>query len=81
MRTVNLENDRYSASYEAPREDVVKVTLMLPGWQMAELQDAAQAKGISVAALTRSIISDFVSNRQDLGRFSDLECFDSIDDR
>ncbi len=50
---------------EGPPE-VAEISLLLPGWQLAALESAAQARGLTSAQLVRRLLRDFI-DRHDEG--------------
>lgn len=42
-------------------EDVVEVSLLLPGWQMSALEQAAYQRGQTAAEMLRQMLSDFIA--------------------
>ena len=44
--------------------DVAEISLLLPGWQLAALEDAARSRGLTSAQLVHRLLRDFI-NRQD----------------
>jgi hypothetical protein len=46
------------------REDeVVEVSLLLPGWQAAALESAAHARGLTAAEVVRFLLRDFLAEQ------------------
>jgi hypothetical protein len=45
--------------------DVAEISLLLPGWQLAALESAAQARGITSAQLVRRLLRDFIIRHED----------------
>jgi hypothetical protein len=48
--------------------DVVEVSLLLPGWQVAALERAAEQLGLTAAAVVRNLIREFIAARVPPGR-------------
>ena len=42
-------------------EEMTELSVLLPGWQAAELEEAAQAKGLTGGQLVRGLIRDFLA--------------------
>jgi hypothetical protein len=42
--------------------DVVEVPLLLPGWQVTALERAAHQRGLTAAAMVRSLLRDFIAH-------------------
>ena len=51
-------------SAEGP-PDVAEISLLLPGWQLAALENAAQARGLTSAQLVRRLLRDFINRYED----------------
>jgi hypothetical protein len=49
------------SSRKAEEGEVVEIPLLLPDWQVQALEKAALARGLSAAALVRSLIRDFIT--------------------
>jgi hypothetical protein len=45
--------------------EVAEISLLLPGWQFAALQNAAAARGITSAQLVRRLLRDFIDRHGD----------------
>jgi hypothetical protein len=43
-------------------DDVIEVPLLLSGWQMSALEQAAHQKGLTTAALLRGMLREFVQH-------------------
>jgi hypothetical protein len=41
--------------------DIVEVSFLLPGWQVAALEATAHAQGLTTGQMTRRLIQDFFS--------------------
>jgi hypothetical protein len=41
-------------------DDVVELSLLLPGWQLSALEKAARHKGLTTAQMVRSLIRDYL---------------------
>jgi hypothetical protein len=52
--------------------EVAEISLLLPGWQLAALECAAEARGITSAQLVRRLLRDFIIRHED----SELEADD-----
>ena len=48
----------------SPEGDVVEVPLLLPGWQVAALEEAARSEGRTFAEMARGLIRDFLTRRR-----------------
>jgi hypothetical protein len=48
-----------------PEEDFVEVVLLLPGWQVAALQTAAESRGLTTGRLLRRVIRGFLTRVND----------------
>jgi hypothetical protein len=44
-------------------DEVVEVSLLLPGWQASALERAAHARGLTAAEMVRSLLRDFLAVR------------------
>jgi hypothetical protein len=42
-------------------EEMTELAVLLPGWQASELEQAAQAKGLTAGQLVRGLIRDFLA--------------------
>lgn len=42
-------------------EEVVELTLLLPGWQMSRLETLAHQHGMTTAAMVRQLLRDFLT--------------------
>ena len=49
---------------EVPPE-VAEITLLLPGWQLTALENAAEARGMTSAQLVRRLLRDFILRQED----------------
>ena len=45
--------------------DVAEISLLLPGWQLAAIECAAQARGLTSAQLVRRLLRDFLLRQDD----------------
>ncbi len=45
--------------------DVAEISLLLPGWQLTALENAAQARGVTSAQLVRRLLRDFIIRHDD----------------
>lgn len=43
-------------------DDVAELALLLPGWQVAELESLAQARRKTLGQLLRAVIDDYLAN-------------------
>jgi hypothetical protein len=41
-------------------EDVVEISLLLPGWQASVLETVAHQRGVTAAAMVRHLLHDFL---------------------
>jgi hypothetical protein len=46
-----------------PEDEVVEVSLLLPGWQASALESAAFDRGLTAAEMVRSLLRDFLAER------------------
>ena len=46
-----------------PEDEVVEVSLLLPGWQVAALESAAHDGGLTAAEMVRSLVHDFLTDQ------------------
>jgi hypothetical protein len=44
-------------------DEVVEVSLLLPGWQASALERAAHDRGLTAAEMVRSLLRDFLAER------------------
>ena len=44
-------------------DEVVEVSLLLPGWQASALESAAHDRGLTAAEMVRSLLRDFLAER------------------
>lgn len=42
-------------------EDVVELSLLLPGWQVTKLETVAHQRGLTAAAMVRFLLRDFLT--------------------
>jgi hypothetical protein len=63
MRTLDVDAGLAPLPVESPHftADVVEISLLLPGWQAAALESAAQRQGLTTASLVRRLIRDHCS--------------------
>jgi hypothetical protein len=40
--------------------DVAEISLLLPGWQLSVLEDAARSRGLTFGQLVRRLLRDFI---------------------
>jgi hypothetical protein len=45
--------------------DVAEISLLLPGWQLEALENAAEARGLTSAQLVRRLLRDFINRQED----------------
>jgi hypothetical protein len=45
--------------------DVVEIALLLPGWQVAALADAAQDRGQTAGEMLRHVLQDFIMSLEE----------------
>jgi hypothetical protein len=45
-----------------PENEVVEVSLLLPGWQVTALESAAHDRGVTVAEMVRALLRDFLAD-------------------
>ncbi len=45
--------------------DVAEISLLLPGWQLSVLEDAARLRGLTSGQLVRRLLRDFVLRYED----------------
>jgi hypothetical protein len=45
--------------------DVAEISLLLPGWQLAALETAARARGLTSAQLVRRLLREFINRHED----------------
>jgi hypothetical protein len=55
LRTEAAVDDRPSADLE-----VVEIPLLLPGWQVEALENAAHARGVTAAEMLRTVLRQFI---------------------
>ncbi|HVS35349.1 MAG TPA: hypothetical protein VMS17_07175 [Gemmataceae bacterium] len=60
-RIPNLSGEDLGPALMAP--DVVEVPLLLPGWQVAALADAAQDRGLTAGEMLRHLLSNFIQDQ------------------
>ncbi len=53
-------SDEPLASWAVPDADVVEVPLLLPGWQVSALEQAAHQRGLTAAEMVRGVLRDFI---------------------
>jgi hypothetical protein len=46
-----------------PVDEVVEVSLLLPGWQASALERAAHDRGLTAAEMVRSLLRDFLAEQ------------------
>jgi hypothetical protein len=44
--------------------DVAEISLLVPGWQLAALEDAARARGLTSGQLVRRLLRDFIDRHE-----------------
>jgi hypothetical protein len=42
--------------------EVIEVSLLLPGWQVAALESAAHDRGVTAAEMARAVLRDFLAD-------------------
>lgn len=50
-----------------PDEDVAELSLLVPGWQLRALMDAAQRRGQTIGQVLRRFLHQFLSHDQRQG--------------
>jgi hypothetical protein len=45
--------------------EVAEISLLLPGWQLAILESAAEAHGLTSAQLVRRLVRDFIDRQEE----------------
>jgi hypothetical protein len=45
--------------------DVAEISLLLPGWQLAVLEEAARSRGLTSGQLVRRLLRDFINRYED----------------
>ena len=45
------------------KDEVVEVSLLLPGWQVTALESAAHERGLTAAEMVRALLRDFLAER------------------
>ncbi len=45
--------------------DVAEISLLLPGWQLQALENAAEARGVTSAQLVRRLLREFINRQED----------------
>ena len=48
-------------------EEVAELSLLLPGWQAAELATLAGGQGLTLGQLLRRVIEEYLARQSDLG--------------
>jgi len=46
-------------------DEVVEVSLLLPGWQVTALESAAHDRGLTAAEMVRTLVRDFIGDQGD----------------
>lgn len=59
--------------FSAPSEDIVELSLLLPSWQAAELETAAQDRGLTTGQMVRQLIREFFDHLHNFGPQSEYE--------
>jgi hypothetical protein len=49
--------------HEPVPDDVVELSVLLPGWQLAALEQAADCAGITTAQMVRRLVQRFLRNK------------------
>jgi len=44
-------------------DEVVEVSLLLPGWQVTALESAAHERGLTAGEMVRSLVRDFIADQ------------------
>ncbi len=44
-------------------DEIVEVSLLLPGWQMLALESAAHDRGLTAAEMVRALVRDFLADQ------------------
>jgi hypothetical protein len=62
MLSISSEKDAHlpAADFRSLADDVVELSLLLPGWQAGALEKAAQRQGVTTAQLVRSLVRKFL---------------------
>ncbi|MBY0522255.1 MAG: hypothetical protein K2R98_02590 [Gemmataceae bacterium] len=60
-----------------PEVEIVEMSLLLPSWQAAALENAAQDQGLTTAQMVRQLIRDFFNR---LPNFSPTEGYETAID-
>jgi hypothetical protein len=45
--------------------DVAEISLLVPGWQLAALENAARTRGLTSGQLVRRLVRDFIAREGD----------------
>jgi hypothetical protein len=53
-----------TARFDTGMEDVVEVPLLLPGWQMSALEQAAYLRGVTAAEMVRELLRTFILDKE-----------------
>ncbi len=60
-------NNRFSTAADLCRreleDEVVEVSLLLPGWQVTALESAAHDRGLTAAEMVRTLLRDFIEDQ------------------
>jgi hypothetical protein len=56
---VSGKEEQLTADPELTREEVIEVPLLLPGWQMSALEQAAHCRGLTAGEMVRHLLADF----------------------
>jgi hypothetical protein len=64
MNGPDLSRHKGFPAPDAP-PDVAEISLLLPGWQLAALENAAEARGVTSAQLVRRLLRDFINRHED----------------
>jgi hypothetical protein len=52
-------------------EEIIEVSLLLPGWQAAEMEGLAHSRGLTLGQLIRLLIRDYLTDRAERGAVSE----------
>jgi hypothetical protein len=63
MATFTADHSADSEAIDLRRldDDVVELSLLLPGWQLGALEKAARYQGLTTAQIFRGLISDYLN--------------------
>jgi hypothetical protein len=63
-RRIDAMSERPRHVAGPPKDEIVEVPLLLPGWQVTALETAAQDRGLTTAQMVRSLLRDFIVREQ-----------------